>query len=211
MNILTTQKVSYGVYAVTTWHEGKATGCIANAVMQVTAQPAIMAIGIHHDNFTNECIKKTGKFAVSIFAVDTDPSLIGTFGFKSGRDTDKFAGVEHKIFGNLPVITDSCGYIVCDVIDSAETPTHTVFFGKITDADTFGDRKPMTYAYYHEVIKGKSPAKAPTYVAETAAPQKKTRKFRCKVCGYEYEGDSLPADFVCPICGVGADEFEEVD
>ena len=75
---------------------------------------------------------------------------------------------------------------------------------------TFGDRKPMTYAYYHEVIKGKSPEKAPTHIAEAAAPQKKARKFRCKVCGYEYEGESLPDDIACPICGVGADEFEEV-
>ncbi len=210
MNILTTQKVSYGLYVISSWHDGKATGCIANAVMQVTAEPAIMAIGIHHDNFTHACIKKTGKFAISILAEDSDPSLIGTFGFKSGRDADKFDGVGHSIFGNLPVVNDGCGYILCDVIDVAETPTHSVFFGKITDAETFGDRKPMTYAYYHEVIKGKSPEKAPTHIAEAAAPQKKARKFRCKVCGYEYEGESLPDDIACPICGVGSDEFEEV-
>ncbi|MCM1367568.1 MAG: flavin reductase [Roseburia sp.] len=211
MDITTAQKLSYGVYVVSAWHDGKAAGCIANAVMQVTADPPTLAVSINRDNYTNECIKGTGKFAVSILAEDCDPSVIGTFGFKSGRTVDKFASVKSLVEANMPVLADSCGYLVCDLKDAMETSTHTVFLGEITDCAKLGDRKPMTYDYYHNVIKGKSPKTAPTYVEEAAAPeQKRVRKFRCKLCGYVYEGESLPPDIACPICGVGADEFEEM-
>lgn len=215
MNDKIIKKLSYGVYAVTTWTNGKPTGCIANSVMQVTAKPAMFAVCINHDNFTNECIKKTGKFAINILAETSAPSLIGTFGFKSGRDIDKFEGVGYTVESRLPVLNDCCGYIVCDVKDAMETPTHTVFLGEHVASGLFGDLAPMTYDYYHKVIKGGAPKNAPTYVeSNSAAPtenaKKPTKKFRCTVCGYEYEGDELPDDFVCPLCGVGPDLFEEV-
>lgn len=205
------QKLSYGVYAVTTWRDGKPQGCIANCAIQVTSSPETFAVSIHRDNYTNECIKKSGRFAVSVLAEDSDPAVIGALGFRSGRDTDKFANVGYKVCGKLPVISDSCGYIVCEVTDTMETPTHTVFLGKKTAGDTFGDRKQMTYDYYHRVVKGSSPKNAPTYVEanEKSSPAKK--KFRCTLCGYEYEGDELPADYTCPICGVGPELFEEVN
>ncbi len=206
------QKLSYGVYTVTTWRDGAPQGCIANCAIQVTNEPETFAVSIHHDNYSNECIKKSGKFAVSILAEDSDPAIIGALGFKSGRDGDKFKGIKYDVCGKLPVVTDSCGYIVCDVIDTMETPTHTVFLGKKTAGETFGDRKQMTYDYYHKVIKGNSPKNAPTYVAGEANAESATakKKFRCTLCGYEYEGDELPADYVCPICGVGPELFEEV-
>lgn len=206
-------KLSYGVYVVTTWVDGKPTGCVANSTMQVTATPATFAVSVNHDNYTNACIKNSGKFAISVLAEDTDPKIIGTFGFKSGKDTDKFDGVDYSVQGKLPVLNDSCGYIVCDVIDTMESPTHTVFLGVMTASGEFGDRTPMTYDYYHKVIKGSAPKTAPTYVeaaAENAvpdAPQKK--KYKCTICGYVYEGDSIPDDYVCPICGVGPELFEE--
>ena len=210
-----TTKLSYGVYVVTTWTDGKPTGCIANSIMQVTSQPATFAVSINHDNFTNECIKKTGKFAISVLAEDSDPAIIGTFGFKSGRDTDKFANVGYAVESRLPVLDDSCGYIVCDVIDTMETSTHTVFLGELKASSQYGDRKQMTYDYYHKVIKGKSPKTAPTYVEsqepeQGATDAKPKRKFICEVCGYIYEGDEIPDDFTCPICGVGKDQFKEM-
>ncbi len=207
-----TQKLSYGVYAVTTWRDGEPKGCIANCAIQVTAEPATFAVSIHHDNYTNECIKKSGKFAVSVLAVDSDPKIIGALGFKSGRDRDKFDGVEWKVCGKLPVIADGCGYLACDVIDTMETPTHTVFLGRLVSSELFGDREQMTYDYYHKVVKGSSPKNAPTYNAEAAAEAqtKPTRKFKCTVCGYVYDGDELPDDYQCPICGVGKDLFEEI-
>lgn len=208
-----TTKLSYGVYIVTSWSDGKPVGCVVNCVMQITAVPATFAISVNHDNFTTECIKKTGKFAVSILAEDSDPSLIGTFGFRSGRNTDKFQNVGYAVESRLPVINDSCGFIVCDVINTMESETHTVFLGAQVAAEQYGDRTPMTYDYYHKVIKGKSPKNAPTYrPTEDSAPQtKKTRKFKCAICGFVYEGDELPADYSCPICGVGPEHFTEIE
>ncbi|MDE7163938.1 MAG: flavin reductase [Clostridiales bacterium] len=207
-NILT--KLSYGVYIVTTWVDGRPTGCVANSIMQVTAEPATFAVSINRDNFTNACIKDIGKFAISVLAESSDPKLIGTFGFKSGRDIDKFEGVDYSVQSRLPVLNDGCGYIVCDVIDSMETETHTVFLGKMTACDMFGSKTPMTYDYYHKVIKGGAPKTAPTYMeGASGEPQSSGKKYRCTICGYVYEGDEVPDDYLCPICGVGKDLFEE--
>ncbi len=166
MNKNVFHKLSYGVYVVSTWDNGRPTGCTANSTMQITSSPATIAISINHDNYTNKCINETGKFAVSIMAEDSTPSIIGTFGYRSGKDNDKFSEVEYQVRDYLPVVSDSCGYIVCDVIDRMETATHTVFLGEVKGAELFGDREAMTYNYYHKVIKGKSPKNAPTYIAD---------------------------------------------
>ena len=166
MNKNVFHKLSYGVYVVSTWDNGRPTGCTANSAMQITSTPATIAVSINHDNYTNKCINETGKFAISIMAEDSTPSIIGTFGFKSGKDNDKFSEVEYRVRDYLPVVSDACGYIVCDVTDRMETATHTVFLGEVKGAELFGDREAMTYNYYHKVIKGKSPKNAPTYIAE---------------------------------------------
>ena len=127
-----------------------------NSVMQITSSPATIAVSMNHDNYTNDCMKRAGVFAVSILSEKSDPSLIGQFGFQSGRDTDKFAGVSYEEQEHLPVLTDCCGYIVCKIIDQMETNTHTVFLGEVIDGDSKGTDPAMTYAYYHKVIKGKS-------------------------------------------------------
>ncbi len=217
MNQNTFHKLSYGVYVVTTWDEGRPAGCVANSTMQITSSPASIAVSINHDNYTNGCIEKNGKFAVSILAEDSDPAIIGTFGFRSGKDTDKFAQVDYSVEEYMPVIKDSCGYIVCKVVDKMETATHTVFLGEVIGAELFGNRNAMTYAYYHQVVKGKSPKNAPTYIPDEAEAKEeekkeggKVKKFKCQVCGYIYEGEELPADYTCPLCGVGPDKFTEV-
>lgn len=160
------RKFSYGVYAVSTWDDGRPTGCIANSIMQITSSPATVAISINHDNYTNQCIAKSGKFAVSVLSEQTDPSVIGTLGFFSGKDTNKFEKVSYELKGYMPVVSDSCGYIVCNVIDKMETQTHTVFLGEVTGGESLSDEEPMTYAYYHKVVKGKSPKNAPTYLPD---------------------------------------------
>ena len=167
MNSNIFRSMSYGVYIVSTMDDGRATGCTANSAMQITSSPATVAVSINHDNFTNECIKKHGKFSISILAEDSDPLLIGNFGFKSGRDNHKFMNVDFEIIEDVPTVKDSCGYVVCKVIDTMETSTHTVFLGEVIDGEVYDkERKAMTYAYYHNVIKGKSPKNAPTYLPE---------------------------------------------
>jgi len=216
MNTNIFRKLSYGVYVVSTWDNGRATGCTANSAMQITSSPATIAVSINHDNYTNKCIAESGRFAISILAEDSEPSIIGTFGFQSGRDVNKFDSVKYSVEDYMPVVSDSCGYIVCKVIDKMETATHTVFLGEVVGGEVFGDKEPMTYAYYHKVVKGKSPKNAPTYLPEeeeTAkenAEEKKLRKFKCTVCGYIYEGEELPEDYKCPVCGMGPDKFVEI-
>lgn len=210
-------KLSYGVYIVSAWDEGRATGCVANSAMQITSKPATIAVSINHDNYTNSCIEKSGRFAVSILSEKTDPAIIGTFGFKSGKDNNKFDEVESEIKGYMPVVKDSCGYIVCEVINKMETQTHTVFLGKVADADVFSEDAPMTYAYYHNVIKGKSPKNAPTYVEETKgvnSMKNEQPKYVCSVCGYIYDGEipfeELPDDWTCPVCSQPKSVFEKM-
>lgn len=166
MNLNAFRNLSYGVYIVSTWDNGRPTGCTANSAMQITSSPATIAISINHNNYTNKCIKDSRRFAISVLSEDSEPSTIGTFGFFSGETENKFEKVQSEIKGMMPVIADACAYITCEVVNMMETDTHTIFLGKVLDADVLKEGKPMTYAYYHEVIKGKSPKNAPTYIAE---------------------------------------------
>lgn len=166
MNKNAFRQLSYGVYVVSTWDEGRAVGCTANSAMQITSEPATIAVSINHDNYTNQCIQKTGKFAISILGENSSPSIIGAFGFKSSRDNDKFEEVESAVKGFMPVVADACAYITCELIDKMETSTHTVFLGRVLEADMLKPDTPMTYAYYHNVVKGRSPKNAPTYIDE---------------------------------------------
>lgn len=202
MNTTALRKLSYGVYIVSSWDKERPVGCAANSVMQVASQPAVIAVSINHENYTNECIKECGRFAVSVLSEQSEPSIIGEFGFKSSRDNDKFDRVSRILKYNMSIVKDSAAYLVCEVVDKIETQTHTVFLGKVLDADVLNEEKPMTYAYYHEVIKGKSPKKAPTYLPETDGEE---ARWVCSICGYVYNGDvpfdELPEDYVCPVCG----------
>lgn len=208
MDINTFWKLSYGVYIVSAWDDKRPTGCTVNSIMQVTVEPATIAISIHHDNFTHQCIDKTSKFAISILDESSDPSIIGIFGFQSGKDMNKFEQVEYEVLSDMPIVKASCSYITCEVVDRMETPTHTVFLGRVYDANIRSEGKVMTYEYYHKVIKGRSSKNAPTYiepvVMETNKVEDKLNIYVCSICGYEYSGDlpfeELPDDYVCPIC-----------
>ena len=197
------RSMSYGVYIVSTLDGERPTGCVANSAMQITSEPATIAVSINHDNYTNACIEKTGKFAISILTEQSDPGLIGIFGFQSGKDVNKFDVLKAVVKEGLSVVTDACSYLVCKVINKMETATHTVFLGEVIAADVLKDEDAMTYAYYHKVVKGKSPKNAPTYIAEEE-PVQKEEKWVCGICGYEYRGeipfDEVPEQFVCPVC-----------
>lgn len=205
------RSMSYGVYIVSTMDGNRPTGCVANSIMQITSSPATVALSMNHDNYTHSCIQKTGTFAFSILSEQSSPRLIGTFGFSSGRDTDKFsqADVDYEMIQGLPIVKDGCGYVICRVTGQMETSTHTVFLAEVLDGDVFSDAPAMTYKYYHTVIKGKSPKNAPTYLPEeTPSPQPALHRYVCDVCGYVFEGESLPPDFHCPVCGVDASHFK---
>ena len=218
MNSKVLRTLSYGVYIVSTMDGERPTGCTANSAMQITSSPATIAVSINHDNYTNHCIDASGLFAVSILAETSAPSLIGHFGFQSGREVNKFDTVSFEMKSGVPIITDSCGYIVCKVINKMETSSHTVFLGEVIDGDVLLSAPAMTYAYYHNVIKGKSPKTAPTYIPEeesaASAPTENTSasKWICSVCGYIYDGETpfeeLPDEFVCPLCKQPKDKFK---
>ena len=212
MNNKVFRNLSYGLYAATTLDDNRPTGCIINSVVQITSSPATIALSMNHDNYTNSCIKKSGVFATSILSEQSDPSIIGQLGFQSGKDIDKLNGIPQMTRSGLPIISDSCGFIVCKIINQMETSTHTVFLGEVIDGDLLKDSPPMTYSYYHNVIKGKSPKNAPTYLPEEDTPAVSNKpKHICSVCKYVYDQptafDTLPDSYKCPICGAAKERF----
>lgn len=226
MNLRTLHKIGYGMYVVSAKVGEKLNGQIANAVFQVCADPPVIAICINRENLTNNFIREGKAFAVSILSEETPMKFIGQFGFRSGRELDKFRDVDYKmgITGAPVVLENSVGYIEAEVVESTEMGTHTVFFGRVVEAEILSDRQPMTYSYYHQVKRGKSPKTAPTYIKEEKEKEvKKMEKYRCTVCGYIYDpekGDpdsgikpgtafeDIPDDWVCPICGAAKSDFE---
>ena len=160
------RSMSYGVYITTSVDNGRPVGCVSNSNTQITSSPATFSVSLNHDNYTTECIRRSGLFGFTILSEQSDPSLIGKFGFASSRDTNKFDGVDCERVNWVPVVKSGCGYVVCRVVSETETSTHTVFIGEVIDAGVFSKETPMTYRYYHEVIKGTSPKNAPTFVAE---------------------------------------------
>lgn len=206
MNKNALRNLSYGVYVVSAKDDTRDVGCIANSAMQITSSPATIAVSVNHDNFTNGAIKKSGSFALSVLPENIDQSVIGTFGFKSSRDTEKFSSVASVEKSGLRVPKDALCYMICKVVDTMETSTHTVFLGEITDADMLSEGEPMTYAYYHKVVKGKSPKNAPTYIEEEAAPA----GWKCTICGYIENSPELPDDYKCPICTVPKSMFTKL-
>jgi flavin reductase (DIM6/NTAB) family NADH-FMN oxidoreductase RutF/rubredoxin len=223
-------KISYGLYVICSKDNRKINGQIANAVIQVSSDPPIIAISINKKNCTYEYITKSKVFTISVLSEKTPMNFIGTFGFKCGRDIDKFEGINYKIGNtNTPIITDySVATIEAKVINRIDVKTHTIFIAEIVDAEILSDEKPMTYEYYHKIKGGFSPKTAPTYYKQMDKSEKKEvkkmEKYRCDVCGYIYDpekGDpdngvpagtsfnDIPDDWVCPVCGAGKDSFSK--
>jgi flavin reductase (DIM6/NTAB) family NADH-FMN oxidoreductase RutF/rubredoxin len=218
--------ISYGLYVITSKDDEKINGQIANTVFQISNDPPTIAISINKKNLTHEFIEKSGLFAVSVLSQETPLALIGQFGFKSGRDTDKFRGMNYRTTPKgLPYLTENVlASIEAKVIQSVDAGTHSIFVGEITDAEVLRRGDPMTYAYYHQVKSGSTPPSAPTYIKE-AERRNGMDIYECTICGYKYdpaEGDpendiepgtpfeELPDDWVCPVCGAGKDAFEKV-
>ncbi|MCD7837717.1 MAG: flavin reductase family protein [Clostridiales bacterium] len=147
-------QLSYGVYVVGVADAGRRNGCMANSLMQVTAEPPGLVVGLNKDSLTAQLLRKTGRFSVSVLGEKVEPSLIGTFGFRSGKDCDKYAEVNWEERGGLPILPQCCAYALCEVRQTLDLGTHWLFYGEVTDCGHLTPGTPMTYAYYHRVIKG---------------------------------------------------------
>lgn len=226
MNPAALHNISYGLYVLTTNESDTPYGCIVNTVFQITSQPPRLAVSCNRDNFTHDKILSSESFGVTVLSEACDPSLIGTFGYKSGRDVDKFSELTYSDGEKTGVpLLDEQGMTTfeCKLIDSLQVGTHTIFIGEVLDSSvTNTSEREMTYRYYHEVLKGSAPKNAPTYQAEKATkpPTSTSEIWVCSICGYVYdstvgEGDApagtrfadLPNEWVCPICGVGKEMF----
>jgi ferric-chelate reductase [NAD(P)H] len=168
MNTKALQKISYGVYVVCSVNGDKMNGQIANTVIQVASEPPTIAVSINKNNLTHEYIKKSGVFTASILCQDTPLSFIGNFGFKSGKDINKFEGINYKIgTTGAPVVTDyATAYMEVRVTKEIDVGTHTMFIGELVDADVLTEDVCMTYEYYHQVKRGTTPKSAPSYIAK---------------------------------------------
>lgn len=198
MDINVMFKISYGLYVLTAKDDKKYNGCIINTLEQVTTTPNRVAIAVNKNNFTHDMIAKTGVFNVSVLSEKAVFDTFKHFGFQSGSTVDKFADFPYKISENeLPYITKGVnGYLSGKVISTVDLGTHTLFIADVTDGKVLSDDPSVTYDYYHKHIK--------------EAPPKKAKGWVCRICGYIYDGDPLPEDFICPICKHGAIDFEKL-
>lgn len=192
-----TNKLSYGLFVLTAKDGEKDNGCIINTASQVTTSPNRIIITVNKNNYTHDIIMKTKEFNVSILDESATFDTFKHFGFQSGRDVDKFIEITFKRAENgIPYLTNECnGYISGKVVETVDLGTHTLFIADVTGGEVLSENASATYAYYHANIKP----------SENSSKQK---GYICTVCGYIYEGDSLPADFVCPLCKHGAEDFK---
>ena len=223
-------KISYGLYVVGTKIDGKYAGCVVDAFIQSTSSPVPTVILCSiQANQTNAAIKQTGEFTISVLGTDTDPFIVGNFGFQSGRNADKWANVPHKTVDGLPVLEKAVSYLHCRVTEQKELSTHTAFFCEVTDA-WLGEGEPLIFGDYQKTMKaktlaafnafkesGKAPdfssAASPAISAAPAPSAEKKEKWVCSVCGYIYDGDipfeQLPDSWTCPLCGQPKSVFEK--
>ncbi len=197
------QKLSYGLFVLTAKDGDKDNGCIINTAVQVTSEPNRITIAVNKGNYTHDMVLKTGVFNVSILSEAAKFDTFKHFGFQSGRDTDKAVGITYKRSANDVIYLDSAevnAYISAKVIQSIDLGTHTLFIADVTDGEILNPEASATYAYYFAHIK---PA--------PGASQESKKGWICTICGYIYEGDPLPADFICPVCKHPASDFKRME
>ncbi len=192
--------ISYGLFVLTVSEKGRDNGCIVNTVMQVTSSPLTAVVCVNKTNLTCEMLLRTGEFNVSVLDEKTPYSVFERFGLQSGRNTDKFAGfsqVERATNGILRLTQNVTAWLSFKTVSAEDIGTHILFHAELTDCAVLSAVPPLTYAKYHSSVKPKP------------APAAK-KGWRCTVCGYVHEGETLPPDFQCPLCGHGASDFEPV-
>ncbi len=198
------QKLSYGLFVLTAKDGDKDNGCIINTAIQVTSEPNRISIAVNKGNYTHDMVKKTGVFNISILSEDAKFDTFKHFGFQSGRDVDKAVGITYKRAANDVIYLDSAevnAYISGKVIQTVDLGTHTLFIADVTDGEVLNTTASATYTYYFAHIKP----------APGATAQESKKGWICTICGYIYEGDPLPEDFICPVCKHPASDFKKID
>lgn len=194
------QKLSYGLFVVTAHEGGKDNGCITNTVSQVTIKPNRITLAVDKSNYTHDMIVRTGKFNVSILSEDASFDTFKHWGFQSGRTIDKAAGIEFSRADNGVIyITSGVNAVLCAKVDNTiDLGTHSLFIASVEEAFCINETPSATYTYYHEHIK--------------PAPEKPKKKgWICVICGYIYEGEILPEDYICPLCKHPASDFKPLE
>ena len=202
-------KLSYGVYIVSTSADGKNAGCVINTLTQVTAEPARLSIALNKNNETLKLIEISGTFSAVVLSDDVTMDQIKRFGFQSSRDANKFDGIPQGRDGlNNPYPTDGvCARFACRVVSTLDVGTHVIVVGEVIEAEALDMNAPaLTYSNYHHKKNGATPPNAPSYQKDAGT----VVGYRCKVCGYILESDTLPPDFICPVCGKDARYFEKL-
>ena len=201
MNTKVLHNLTCGLYMLASRSGSSRSGCIINTVMQVTSKPLRITVTVNKANYTHDLIAQSGVFTVSLLDQSAPFGLFQHFGFQSGRDTDKFQNLSVKEDSNgVPYLTwASCGYLSCKVVSSMDLGTHTQFLADVVECDVLPGEAPVSYAYYQEHIKPKP------------QPQSTVKGWRCTICGYIYEGETLPEDFICPLCKHGVEAFEKIE
>lgn len=196
-------KLTYGLFVLTSAWGGKDSGCIINTAGQVTSEPNRISITVNKANFTHDLVKKSGKFNVSVLSEEASFDIFRHFGFQSGRDVDKFSGYgacSRSANGLYYITAGTNAFISATVEQTIDLGSHTMFIASVDDMEVLSDAASATYAYYQSSIKPKP---------QQPASNGKT-VWRCTVCGYIYEGEELPADYICPLCKHPASDFEKV-
>lgn len=208
MNTNAMFNISYGLYVLTVSDNDTDNGCIINTLMQLTSTPLQISVTVNKSNLTHDMIKSAGSFNLSVLDTSAPFELFRHFGFQSGKNVKKLGtpdSYKYKPYyadnGMIYLKEYTNAFISCKVVNEIDLGTHTQFIAEVTDCDILSDKPSMTYAYYHANVKPKP--------QKPAADEKKSG-WVCKICGYIYEGDELPADFVCPICKHGAVDFEKL-
>lgn len=215
-------KVSYGLYLVSSGDKTHGNGFISNTVFQVTSEPAKFASCCNKDNYTAQLIEKHGCFAVSVLHQETNPTVFGNFGYKSGKDFNKLEGMNVKYgeTGCPVVLDDSVAVLEFKVVDKFDVGTHYMFIGELVSAEILDpDKTPISYDFYRNVKKGMAPKNAPTYIdkskLEAGGKKKVGDKYQCIICGHIYDEEiedvkfeDLPDEWKCPICGADKADFE---
>ena len=214
-------KISYGLYVVCSGSKEQGNGYISNTVFQVTSDPPRFATCCNKDNHTVGLIESSAAFSVSVLQIDAVAGIIGTFGYKSGKDTDKLKGMEVRYgeTGVPIVLNDAIAFLEFRVVETVDVGTHLMFIGELVQTEVLDDTvDPLSYLHYRKVKKGVAPKNAPTYMDKSKLEKSKVEqvfaKYECPACGYIYDEekedvkfDDLPDDWVCPICGEEKSEF----